>query len=315
MPRSPSLEAMLERQKESEKQGLADLFSARKETRERQRPEAVLGQQVLQAIQALAQAPQRSEDIEGRAAQGEFGATPDLNRLFEQLQPETAEAENLLNVISKFGITPSSTGVALKASQFVPQTVFNPETGEYIEVGQVPRGTVTRNIRPTLEQESDRSGARAAGAEVGRGMSPEKASAYESAGSVIRSIDNLTRLLDKDETLFNKATLPGSRVSPDEIVKEAVFWIDNIKTQSQFAKGGKVLTIAELKAVNKTLTSLVRGEKVSRIALEELRTTISNIRTRLAGETQKYSKQEDSASNKFIEDMESKGFEYLGVEE
>jgi hypothetical protein len=247
-----------------------------------------------------------------------LGGTP-TGQAFDRADQAKGRIAELANMGVK-SVTDSGITMQNPSQASLTPLVFDPATGKYFDsisgeevTAPVARGTPVRNKMIPLDVQRERSYAQGAGSAEGRlgveGLAPERSAAIASGKAVLRSVDNLTRLLDADPDLFEKASVPGARMSPDDKVKEAVFWIENIKTNRQFGLGGKVLSANETQRVNATLSSLIRGEKVSRVAWEE---TANIIRDALSRNEGSYSRSIDQ-SGREISDRSGSSDDPLGI--
>lgn len=113
---------------------------ARREQQEKlSDPSRILSNLILQNVLKVASAPQgEAETLETRAAQGEFGKRPNLNRLMEAIRGRK-RSESFLEILSRFGVTPSAQGVSFGRNVLgeSPVVLVTPEGG-LKTVGTVP---------------------------------------------------------------------------------------------------------------------------------------------------------------------------------
>lgn len=262
------------------------------EGREQRKSGAQLQASLLDAVRAMSQAP-TTADLQAQSDQAEANAVPgsrlDMNQVVSSLakgaSPEMVgqanQGENLMSTLQKMGITSlggDSIGMNKYGSGMNQLGYFDPDTKEFVMSGEVPRGSIIKSAASSVDTTRDKAVARGEGYTEGRlnvgGIPQEQAVALTENRAVVRSADQLLNLFDKNPGLFQKATTPGSRATMlgDENVKRVNLWLENLKTHRSLSIGGKTLTANEVQRVTSTLISFVRGEKVSREALEEVKT-------------------------------------------
>ena len=247
-------------------------------------PSGQLQQGVLNSIQDLSTSGERvqpeADMLEQRAAQGEFGNDVDFQGLLSSQSPEaqrTDKARSFMDLIQEQGISGlSDSGITMRpfSSSMVDQGYFDQKTGQFVTTGSVPKYSQYKTKRLTPDEERELAEGRGAGYTQGRletqGLGVEQTNAITANRSIVRSVDNLIGLFDSDPGLFERASVPGARLG-DEQMKEVNLWLNNIQNYKALAQGGRTLTANELERTRSTLTSLIRGEPVSREALQEIR--------------------------------------------
>lgn len=270
-----------------------------KEKEEKRKPAYQLQSGVLDAVRSMTQAP-TTADLQAQSDAVEANAAPgsrlDMNQVVKSLaggaSPEmvqTPQPMRIMEALKEMGVTSlggDSIGMSRYGSGMNQLGYFDPDTREFKMVGEVPKGSIVKSAASTVDTVRKKAVARGEGYTEGslsvKGLSTEQVNSITSNRAIVRSVDNLISLFDKDPGLFERASLPGARLG-DEGMKEVNLWLNNIQNFKALAQGGRTLTANELERTRSTLTSLVRGEPVSRIALEEIRNLASENSSLLEG--------------------------------
>lgn len=293
-----------------------ELFKSKlQEGREQRKPGAQLQSSLLDAVRSMSQAPTTADlqaGSDAAEANGVPGSRMDMNQVVSGLargaSPEMVgqanQGQNLMNTLQKMGITSlggDSIGMNRYGSGMNQLGYFDQDTKEFVMSGEVPRGSIIKSAASSVDTTRDKAVARGEGYTEGRlnvgGIPQEQAVALTENRAVVRSADELLNLFDQNPGLFQKATTPGARATMlgDENVKRVNLWLENLKTHRALSIGGKTLTANEIQRVTSTLISFVRGETVSREALEEVKTLAEENFNFMAG----------SFAKSKIEEMES----------
>lgn len=271
-----------------------ELFKSRlKRAEEERKPGAQLQRGLVDALRSMQQAP-TTADLQAQSDLAEQNAQPgsrlDMNSAIQTMaggaSPEMVgqanQGERFMGALNKMGITSlgaDSIGLSkYGAGNSTVQTgYFDPDTKEFVMTGDVPRGSVIKSAASSVGTTKEKAIARGEGYTEGRmnvaGMDAGQSNAITGNRAVVRSVDNLLRLYDTDPNIFERSSTPGARAIflGDEGVKEIELWRNNLLNYKAFSEGGKQLTATELSRTISTMTSLIRGEPVSRKAIEEMR--------------------------------------------
>lgn len=273
-----------------------ELFKSKlQEGREQRKPSAQLQSSLLDAVRSMTQAP-TTADLQAQSDAAEANATPgsrlDMNQIVKSLaggaSPEmvqTPQPQRILQALKEMGISSlggDSIGMN-RSGGLVDPIYFDPNTNTYkdtsgnVVTDPIQRGTPVRTGRPTPDRLREEGAARGAGSAEGqlevKGLDVGQSNAITANRAVIRSVDNLISLYDSDPNLFERSSTPGARalMLGDEGVKEIELWRNNLLNYKAFSEGGKQLTNTELSRTISTMTSLIRGEPVSRKAILEMK--------------------------------------------